>query len=154
MIMSLCALLCKVCSSGSVERRKDAVSLPYSPKQALELDDLKNRLFMLEERYHVLSGIHDNTSDDEGGDLSANEPTKAKIDFRSSADFKHQTSDFKHQHEGMRAKLKKFVTFKNQDKQEDGDLEKEDSKDTDFPPPPKDWEDSSSGYEHTSRHRS
>ena len=78
----------------------------------------------------------------EDGDTPTNQPVEAKIDFRNG-------NNFKHQHEEMRKKIRKFVTFKSQGKGEDDHQEGKNNKDADLPPPPVDWE-TSSGYEQAS----
>ena len=108
----------------------------------LELDDLRNRLYLLEGRYHALSGIHDNMGHMEDEDTPTNQPVEANIDFRNK-------NDFKHQHEEMRKKIRKFVTFKNQGKGEDDHQDGKTNKNVDLPPPPVDWE-TPSEYEQAS----
>ena len=75
----------------------------------LELDDLRNRLYLLEERYHALSSIHNDMGDIEDTDTPTNQPIEANNDFRKK-------NDFKYQHEEIGKKIiRKFVTFKDRD---------------------------------------
>ena len=110
-------------------------------KTTLEIDDLKNRLFLLETRYHSLSSnIHGNIDQVENEEEALNQPVEATFHFRDSGDFKHQ-------HEGMKERIKKFVTFKTNE--EDDQQGRKNCQDPDFPPPP-DWSTTSSGYEKAS----
>ena len=101
----------------------------------LELDDLRNRLYLLEGRYHALSSIHNDNDmgDIEDTDTPTNQPIEANDDFRKK-------SGFKYQHEEIGKKIKrKFVTFKDQGRGENGYQDEGTNKDVDLPPPPTDW---------------
>ena len=105
----------------------------------LELDDIKNRLHLLEKRFHTLSNIHNDDNDDDGdmdnGDDDTNTLTNSLINQPVEApNIFRQKSSFQHKHEEIGKMVKrKFVTFKDHGK----DYQSDDINDSDgFPPPP------------------
>ena len=99
----------------------------------LELDAIKNRLYLLEKRFHTLSNIHndddnDNDDDDDSNSL-INQPVEAPNTFRQKSSFQ-----LRHEEIGKRIQ-RKFVTFKDNTK-EDSHQSEDFNGSGDFPPPP------------------
>ena len=103
----------------------------------LELDDIRNRLYLLENRFHILSNIHKNDDNDDdnmgnGDDDTGihtnsltNQPMEAPYVFR-------QKSSFQDKHEDIGKMIRrKFVTFKD-----DGKGHQSEGTNDSFPPPP------------------
>ena len=103
----------------------------------LELDNVNNRLYLLENRFHILSHIHnndnngngnmDNGDDDTGsnGNSPTNKPLEASYIFR-------QKSSFQEKHDNIGKMIRrKMVTFKD-----DGDSHQGEGTEDGFPPPP------------------
>merc|ERR1711942_202074 len=76
----------------------------------LELDNVNNRLYLLENRFHILSHIHNN--DDNGNNVNSptNKPLEASYIFR-------QKSSFQEKHDDIGKMIRrKIVTFKDDGK--------------------------------------
>ena len=105
----------------------------------LDIDELKNRLFLLEERYHTLSSnIHGTIGQVQREDEVSNQPIEATFHFRDT----NSTP-------GIKEKIRKFVTFKSQKSEGDDQQGVTSYQDQEFPPPPE-WSTSSNGYEKAS----